>query len=72
MVKPGLPLIAAAFALFKIGAVPVIIDPGMGLGSFLSCVRRSRPRALVGIPLAQVVSRVCRRRVPHPSRRACP
>ena len=60
MVKPGLPLIASAFALFKVGAVPVIIDPGMGLGSFLSCVRRSRPRVLVGIPLAQLVSRVCR------------
>jgi olefin beta-lactone synthetase len=61
MVKPGLPLIASAFALFKIGAVPVIIDPGMGLRSFLSCVERSRPRALVGIPLAQLVSRVCMR-----------
>jgi acyl-CoA synthetase (AMP-forming)/AMP-acid ligase II len=61
MVKPGLPLIASAFALFKVGAVPVIIDPGMGLRSFLSCVERSQPRALVGIPLAQVASRVCRR-----------
>jgi acyl-CoA synthetase (AMP-forming)/AMP-acid ligase II len=59
MVKPGLPLVASAFALFKIGAVPVIIDPGMGLGNFLSCVRRSRPAALVGIPLAQMLSRVC-------------
>jgi olefin beta-lactone synthetase len=61
MVRPGLPLIASAFALFKIGAVPVIIDPGMGLGNFLSCVERSRPRALVGIPLAQILSRFCRR-----------
>ena len=59
MVRPGLPLIALAFALFKIGAVPVIIDPGMGLGSLLRCVERSRPRALVGIPLAQALSRVC-------------
>jgi acyl-CoA synthetase (AMP-forming)/AMP-acid ligase II len=59
MVKPGLPLIAAAFALFKIGAVPVIIDPGMGLRNFLSCVRRSQPRALVGIAQAQVLSRIC-------------
>ncbi len=58
MVKPGLPLIACAFALFKIGAVPVVIDPGMGLRSFLSCVRRSRPRALVGIPMAHAVSRL--------------
>ncbi len=61
MVRPGLPLVAVAFALFKLGAVPVIIDPGMGLGSFLACVGRSRPRALVGIPLAQILSRVVRR-----------
>ncbi len=61
MVRPGLPLIAAAFALFRLGAVPVVIDPGMGLKSFLACVERSRPVALVGIPLARVISRVCRR-----------
>lgn len=60
MVRQGLPLIAAAFALFKIGAIPVVIDPGMGLGSFLSCVRRSRPRVLLGIPFAQFISRVAR------------
>ena len=61
MVRQGLPLIAAAFALFRLGAVPVVIDPGMGLKSFLACVARSRPRALVGIPLARLLSRVCRR-----------
>jgi len=58
MVRQGLPLIASAFALFQIGAIPIIIDPGMGLKSFLGCVRRSRPRALVGIPLAQIGSRI--------------
>ncbi len=61
MVKPGLPLIAAAFALFGLGAVPVVIDPGMGLKSFLACVARSRPRVLLGIPLAQVVGRIFRK-----------
>lgn len=60
MVRQGLPLIAAVFALFKAGAVPVVIDPGMGLKNFLACVARSRPRALLGIPLAQLVSRVFR------------
>ncbi|HVT74170.1 MAG TPA: AMP-binding protein [Lacunisphaera sp.] len=58
MVRQGLPLIASAFALFKLGAVPVIIDPGMGRKSFLACVARSRPRVLLGIPLAQLTSRV--------------
>jgi len=60
MVRQGLPLIAAAFALFKLGAVPVIIDPGMGRASFLACVARSRPRVLLGIPLAQLFSHVFR------------
>ncbi|HEY3757572.1 MAG TPA: fatty acid CoA ligase family protein [Opitutaceae bacterium] len=61
MVKPGLPLIAAVFALFREEAVPVIIDPGMGLSSFAACVARTQPRVLLGIPLAQVVSRVMRK-----------
>jgi acyl-CoA synthetase (AMP-forming)/AMP-acid ligase II len=60
MVRQGLPLIAAAFALFKLGAVPVIIDPGMGRKNFLACVARSRPRVLLGIPLAQVMGHVFR------------
>lgn len=61
MVKQGLPLIAAVFALFKMGAVPVVIDPGMGLKNFLRCVERSKPRALVGIPLAIAISHLFRR-----------
>jgi len=60
MVRQGLPLIAAVFALFRIGAVPVVIDPGMGRKNFLACVARSKPRALVGIPLAQFMSHVFR------------
>jgi len=60
MVRQGLPLIAAVFALFRLGAVPVVIDHGMSRKNFLACVARSRPRALVGIPLAQVMSRVFR------------
>ncbi len=60
MVRQGLPLIASVFAIFRLGAVPVVIDPGMGLKSFLACVAHARPRALVGIPTAQIVSRVFR------------
>lgn len=60
MVRQGLPLIASVFAIFRIGAVPVVIDPGMGLKSFLACVAGSRPRALVGVPLALLISRVFR------------
>jgi acyl-CoA synthetase (AMP-forming)/AMP-acid ligase II len=60
LVRQGLPLIASVFALFRLGAVPIVIDPGMGRKQFLTCVARSRPRALLGIPLAQVFSHVFR------------
>jgi acyl-CoA synthetase (AMP-forming)/AMP-acid ligase II len=60
LVRQGLPLIASAFALFRLGAVPVVIDPGMGLKNFFACVARSRPTALVGIPFAQILSRLFR------------
>ncbi len=58
MVKPGRDLIVVVFALFKIGAVPVVIDPGMGIRGFLRCVERTRPEALIAIPLGRLVSRV--------------
>ena len=61
MVRQGLPLIASVFALFAIGAVPVVIDPGMGRKTFLKCVERSQPKALLGIPLARIFSHVFRR-----------
>jgi acyl-CoA synthetase (AMP-forming)/AMP-acid ligase II len=60
MVRQGLPLIASVFALFRLGAVPVVIDPGMGRESFLTCVRRAQPRALVGILFARLLSRIFR------------
>jgi len=57
-VRPGHDLIVGMFALLKLGAVPVAIDPGMGWSAFLDCVRRSRPTALVGIRTATLLSRL--------------
>jgi acyl-CoA synthetase (AMP-forming)/AMP-acid ligase II len=51
-VRPGHDLIVGMFALLKLGAIPVAIDPGMGWSAFLNCVRRSRPSALVGVNTA--------------------
>jgi acyl-CoA synthetase (AMP-forming)/AMP-acid ligase II len=58
MLKPGVELIVIIFALFKVGAIPIIIDPGMGIINFLKCVRISRPEAVIGSPLAYFMSRV--------------
>ena len=55
MVKPSIEFFALIFAIFKTGAVPVVVDPGMGVRRMLSCYKSTRPEAFVGIPLAHVV-----------------
>ncbi len=55
MVRPGVELIAVTFALIKMGAVPVMIDPGMGRRAFLQCVQDAAPTAFIGIPLAHAL-----------------
>ncbi len=42
-------------ALFHLGAVPVLIDPGMGLDNVGTCVEEQRPRGFVGIAKAQAL-----------------
>ena len=55
MVRPSLDFFALVFALFKVGAVPVVVDPGMGLVRMLGCLKESQAEALIGIPPAHVL-----------------
>jgi len=55
MVKPSIEFFALTFALFKTGAVPVVVDPGMGIRRMIRCFQESRPQAFIGIPLAHVL-----------------
>jgi len=55
MVKPGFEFLGLIFALFKMGAVPVMIDPGMGVGRMLDCIRTADLKGFVGVPLAHVI-----------------
>lgn len=52
MVKPSLDFFALTFALFKLGAVPVMVDPGMGVKNLKACLAEARPEAFIGIPKA--------------------
>jgi len=52
MVPPGLDLFALAFALFKSGAVPVLVDPGIGLKHLKACLGNAEPEAFIGVPKA--------------------
>ena len=54
MVKPSLEFFALTFALFKAGAVPVLIDPGLGIRNLGPCLAEAAPEAFIGIPRAQV------------------
>ena len=46
------------FALYRIGAIVVLIDPGMGRAGLLSCVERIAPVAMVGVPKAMIATRL--------------
>jgi len=52
MVRPSLEFFAATFSLFRLGAVPVLIDPGMGVRNIGRCLDEARPEAFLGIPEA--------------------
>lgn len=52
MVKPSLDFFALTFALFKAGAVPVLVDPGMGVKNLGQCLAEAEPEAFIGIPRA--------------------
>src|SRR5579884_1434625 len=54
MVPPSLEFFTLTFALFKIGAVIVLIDPGMGIKNLGVCLREAEPEAFIGIPKAHV------------------
>ena len=49
MVKPSVEFITLTFALFKIGAVIILIDPGMGYKNLLKCIGKVKPDAFIGI-----------------------
>lgn len=56
-VKPCLDFSIITFALFKIGAVPVLIDPGMGLPNLLNSVKQVKPEAIVSIGMVHWLRR---------------
>ncbi len=58
MVKPGLDFFALTFALFKAGAVPVLIDPGMGIRNLGRCLAEAEPAAFIGIARAHLARKV--------------
>lgn len=59
-VKPCLDFSVITFALFKVGAIPVLIDPGMGIKNLLSSIKQVRPEAMISIGKVHWIRRVLR------------
>ncbi len=45
--RPSLDFHAMVFALFKIGIIPVLIDPGMGKKNLLKCISDIKPEIMI-------------------------
>lgn len=52
MVRPTPEFFLLMFALFKAGAVPVLVDPGIDKRALRQCLDEAEPHAFIGIPLA--------------------
>ncbi|MCX7816230.1 MAG: fatty acid CoA ligase family protein [Syntrophales bacterium] len=55
MVRPSLPFFSITFALFRVGAIPVMIDPGMGKQRLVENLAKVEAGAFIGVPLAHLL-----------------
>ena len=55
-ITPCLEFMPIVFALYRVGAIVVLIDPGMGRDGLLSCVERIAPTVMVGVPKAMIAT----------------
>lgn len=58
MVRPGPAFFLLMFALFKAGAVPVLVDPGIDRRALKQCLDEVQPQAFIGVPMAHVARAV--------------
>jgi len=60
LMKPSADLYALLFGAIKLGALPILMDPGMGLRKVLECVTEIAPKALIATPLVHAIATVMR------------
>jgi acyl-CoA synthetase (AMP-forming)/AMP-acid ligase II len=58
MMPVGPDLVITVLALFKVGAVPIVVDPGMGLRRILHCYRMVGAQAFVGVPAMHLLRKL--------------
>jgi len=55
LVTPGVDFLALSYAVMGRGAVPVFIDPGMGVDAVVACMREAEPSGFIGVPRAHLL-----------------
>ena len=55
LVTPGADFLALSYAVMGRGAVPVFIDPGMGVDAVVACMREAEPSGFIGVPKAHLL-----------------
>lgn len=71
MERPGPTFIALTWALFKLGCVPVFLDPGMGVKPLLKCIESLKPDALIGVRRAHILRSLHRKSFASVRRAIC-
>ena len=54
MVPPSHEFVRLVFALLQLGAVPVMVDPGMGIKNLGQCLAEAEPEAFIGVAKSHV------------------
>jgi olefin beta-lactone synthetase len=65
LVRPSMEFISLVFALFKAGAVIVLVDPGMGRKNLIRCLADVQPEGFVAVPLVHMVRTLMRHKFPR-------
>jgi len=60
LVPPNLDFFVLIFALLRMGAVPVLVDPGIGRRHLRTCLGEAAPDAFIGVAKAHVARKVLR------------
>lgn len=55
LTPPSFEFVSLVFALFKAGAVQVLIDPGMGKRNVLRCLDEVQPQGFIAVPQVHVI-----------------
>ncbi len=54
LITPSADFVALTFALYRAGAITVLIDPGIGLPNMKRCLAEASPEAFAGVPKAHI------------------